>query len=494
MGSEPTHSAASASALLTELIARVRRDPDSIFSPDSDAWGGFAPGRLDVMGGIADYTGSLVCQLPLAIGVAALVQKRHDRRLRIISYNPPNSSNSPNSPNSPGTARAVELNLDDFYGSGSMLPEEVIRGLFTAENRWAAYIAGAFWVLGKNRHLTSRAPGANIACLGDLPISVGLGSSAAMEVAALSAITSAHRISLDPLDTAVLGQKIENHIVGAPCGAMDQIVSMMGRPNHLLLLRCQPHEIVDYIPIPPELSIMGLVSNVRHDISGAAYTNARVAAFMARKILSTLAEKLGRRKDPTSGYLARLDPDDYRAYLRQVLPESIFGRQFMALYGQTEDRITAVDPNTKYHVRAAADHHVLENARAAEFVKCFRIAEMGMRAAQKIMIRAGRLMLASHASYSAHVRLGSPQTDWIVRHIMQLGPKNGFYGARISAGGQGGTVVVLCDNTARTLEAVKSLSGPYSKQFGLSLELLMQSGPGAAAVGVRQFKPSEFSA
>lgn len=35
---------------------------------------GRAPGRLDVMGGIADYSGSLVLQLPLAQGTFAAAQ------------------------------------------------------------------------------------------------------------------------------------------------------------------------------------------------------------------------------------------------------------------------------------------------------------------------------------------------------------------------------------------------------------------------------------
>ena len=38
-----------------------------------------APGRLDVMGGIADYSGSLVLQLPLARATHAAVQ-RHPLR------------------------------------------------------------------------------------------------------------------------------------------------------------------------------------------------------------------------------------------------------------------------------------------------------------------------------------------------------------------------------------------------------------------------------
>src|SRR5438045_3481210 len=47
-----------------------------------------APGRLDVMGGIADYTGSLVCEMPLDRAAAVLLQERaSDRELQIFSFN-----------------------------------------------------------------------------------------------------------------------------------------------------------------------------------------------------------------------------------------------------------------------------------------------------------------------------------------------------------------------------------------------------------------------
>ena len=42
-----------------------------------------APGRLDVMGGIADYSGSLVLQLPLAQACHVAVQK-HPLRLQHV--------------------------------------------------------------------------------------------------------------------------------------------------------------------------------------------------------------------------------------------------------------------------------------------------------------------------------------------------------------------------------------------------------------------------
>src|SRR3954447_20127142 len=48
-----------------------------------------APGRLDVMGGIADYSGSLVLERPIAEGTCAAVQALDQPRLEITSNGRP---------------------------------------------------------------------------------------------------------------------------------------------------------------------------------------------------------------------------------------------------------------------------------------------------------------------------------------------------------------------------------------------------------------------
>jgi galactokinase len=50
--------------------------------------------------------------------------------------------------------------------------------------------------------------------------------------------------------------------------------------------------------------------------------------------------------------------------------------------------------------------------------------------------------LKSHESYSA-VGLGNEYTDKIVEMVSNAGTANGVYGARVSGGGNGGTVCVL---------------------------------------------------
>ena len=51
-------------------------------------------------------------------------------------------------------------------------------------------------------------------------------------------------------------------------------------------------------------------------------------------------------------------------------------------------------------------------------------------------------MMQSHESYSA-VGLGNEYTDKIVEMIRDAGPGSGVFGARVSGGGNGGTVCIL---------------------------------------------------
>src|ERR1043166_5753527 len=65
------------SSLATEPDARL----SAFFEPGSPIWISRAPGRLDVMGGIADYSGATVLELPLDRATWALLQRQAAPRI-----------------------------------------------------------------------------------------------------------------------------------------------------------------------------------------------------------------------------------------------------------------------------------------------------------------------------------------------------------------------------------------------------------------------------
>jgi len=70
---------------LDRLVASLPNDWRNLFKSEKELIVTRAPGRLDVMGGIADYSGSLVLQLPIEAAVHVALQRNQSRRIRIVS-------------------------------------------------------------------------------------------------------------------------------------------------------------------------------------------------------------------------------------------------------------------------------------------------------------------------------------------------------------------------------------------------------------------------
>src|SRR5262249_15450390 len=105
---------------IPELIKLLRNDSQSALKGGhKEVFIARAPGRLDVMGGIADYAGSLVCELPLESGAAVAVQRRDDRKIRIKTYSSASAAGGRADTGGAGVEDTVELSLDDFYGTAA---------------------------------------------------------------------------------------------------------------------------------------------------------------------------------------------------------------------------------------------------------------------------------------------------------------------------------------------------------------------------------------
>src|SRR5437016_9203631 len=94
--------------------------------------------------------------------------------------------------------------------------------------------------------------GAHILIKSTVPEGKGVSSSAALEVASLQALAAAYELEISAPELALLCQKVENAIVGAPCGVMHQMAVACGDRNRLLKLLCQQAELKGTIPLPDE--------------------------------------------------------------------------------------------------------------------------------------------------------------------------------------------------------------------------------------------------
>ncbi|HJU54701.1 MAG TPA: galactokinase family protein [Pyrinomonadaceae bacterium] len=435
-----------------------------------------APGRLDVMGGIADYSGSLVLELPIAEATFAAIQRDASNRLRIVTLSRDGSR-----------AIAFEMPLADFENEGGPVSYEAARAYFETERsrQWAAYVAGVLLVLMRERGV-SFPGGARILVWSRVPEGKGVSSSAALEVATMSAVAAAFGLDVGARELAILCQRVENLVVGAPCGVMDQMTSACGEENQLLALLCQPAELLGTVSLPEELAVWGLDSGVRHSVGGGDYGSVRVGAFMGYRIIAALsglsAEGAGQTvsiDDPRwGGYLANLTPSEFEERFAPRLNESLRGDEFLALYGGTTDTVTRIEPERVYSVRVPAAHAVYENFRVRAFAELLQSG--GSAASERRNELLGELMYQSHASYG-RCGLGSAGTDRLVELVRELGPARGLYGAKITGGGSGGTVAVLGRRDAA--EAIAEVARRYSEETGHAPYVFSGSSPGSAAFG-----------
>ncbi len=468
-----------------EVLAAVAAEQGpmaGLFRPGEPIAVARAPGRLDVMGGIADYSGSLVLQLPIRQAALVAVRRRPDRRLLIVTRGE----------SAPGRQPVADFSLDDLAPGGRPIAYDDARNLFRREpgTAWAAYVAGAFLVLMREKNL-SFDRGASILIDSGVPEGKGVSSSAAIEVAGMQAILAAWGKSLPGREVALLCQKVENLVVGAPCGVMDQMTAACGRSGRLLALLCQPAELLGDLEVPAALGLWGIDSGVRHSVAGADYGSVRVGAFMGYRILAGAA---GLRTEPAGqgrvrihdplwgGFLANVAPSLLESRFAGALPEWITGREFLDRWGGITDQVTSIDPQRRYAVRAPAAHPVHEHFRVRAFS---RLLAGDMADAVRLELL-GELMYQSHASYSA-CGLGCPGTDRLVELVRQAGPARGLYGAKITGGGSGGTVAVLGRRDAGG--AVQEIADRYASETGHRPVIFSGSSDGAAAFGTLTLKP-----
>lgn len=408
-----------------------------------------APGRLDVMGGIADYSGSLVLEMPIDRGTTARVALRSDDVLRVHST----------TASVLGKVDTVTTRITDFLDTSGEVAYPAVKKLLAGMpgSDWAAYVIGCLLVLVKEKGVAPRGIDAWIEST--LPAGRGVSASAALEVSTMAALCKAIGLMLGKTELPILCQKVENIVVGAPCGLMDQLTSYLGEKDRLLPILCQPADVKPAIQIPRGVHFIGIDSGAEHSIGGSPYTNARVAAFMGYTIIARAAgvdvkalddARVGHDRIglPYGGYLANIPSGLFQEKLEGLLPDWIVGADFLTRFGNIIDNVTTVHPDVHYAVKTCTRHPIMEHARVQEFLRIIDTlnAKSNCSHADRISLlqQLGDLMVASHRSYSA-CGLGHPDTDALVDAVLAAGTGEGVFGAKITGGGSGGTVCILCD-------------------------------------------------
>ncbi|MGZ8245904.1 galactokinase [Methylomagnum sp.] len=307
-----------------------------------------APGRVNLLGEHTDYNDGFV--LPIAIPQRTKVElaQSPDEWSRFLS---------------------VGLNGLVQYQMGGTIPPGFV-----------AYVAGCLEVLREAGHAIAPV---NLLIRSEVPMGVGLSSSAALEVAVLRGLRGLFGLALDDVDIARLAQQAEIRFAGVHCGVMDQMAASLADERHMLFLDTRTLER-RLLPLPEQAGLLVLDSGVPRRLAGSAYNQRRLECEEAARQL---------------GVAALRDIDDPAA--TDGLPEPLNRR---------------------------ARHVVSENRRvrlAAEDIPAWEF---------------GALMNASHASLRDDFEVSVPALDGLTG-LLRNHPD--VYGARLTGAGFGGACVAL---------------------------------------------------
>lgn len=338
-----------------------------------------APGRANLIGEHTDYNNGFVLPFGIDRRTYVAIAPRTDQKLRVRSSFSPEEY-------------LVELSNDKPSGLD-----------------WALYPLGVAWVMRENLRT-----GFDLFIDSDVPVGAGLSSSAAVECSVALALNDLNRAGKTRIELALIGQRAENEVVGAPTGIMDQTASMLARADGAVLIDCKTLETTT---VALGLQERGLVvavidTQVSHRHSDGGYRARREACELGAKTMGV---------------------PSLRELIESDLPKA---KELM-------------DDVTFRRVR----HIITENQRVLDTVAALKSGDLS---------RLGELLLASHTSMRDDFEISIEELD----HAVEVAMSCGAVGARMTGGGFGGAAIaVIQEKLLPTLE--KSVLESFaSKGFG----------------------------
>ncbi len=290
-------------------------------------------------------------------------------------------------------------------------------GAEEAGRDWLDYIQGVTEVLRQDGHDLK---GFQAVLSSDVPLGSGLSSSAALLVCTVKALRSAYQLELTDLEVAKIAQRAENGLVGARVGLLDQMACSLGTTGEALFIDFKTLD-TQTVQLPKNLELVILHSGISH-----SHTN----------------------QDGSRNYKTRRAECEQACALlginslRDLLPRDL-------------DRVAALPKPFS----SRAKHVISENARVLKAVAALESGDLETL---------GALFYASHASMTDDYDISEPEIDLIVELAQATA---GIYGARLTGGGFGGSVVMLAD-VGSGRKAGESIAKEYQQRTGKTPRLL----------------------
>jgi galactokinase len=356
-----------------------------------------APGRVDLMGSHTDYNEGYVLTMAIDRTTWVAAQPRDDRKINIYSIN---------------IEGGGEFDLDAVE--------------YDNDSPWTNYVRGVAVSLQDAGYLLQ---GFNGLIHSTVPLSSGVSSSAALEIASAMVFKVIGELNIGQLELALACQKAENHFVGLNCGILDQYTSVFGQSGSVLLLDGRDLTS-DTLPIIGDLHVVICDTQAKRKLTGSEYSDRRAQCEDGAKRLATFYPGVTTLRDVTMEQLKKHELD---------LPSIVAKRcRFI----------------------------IEENQRVLDLAKALSCGDRS-----KIRL----LTIASYTGARDLYEIGSPEME-LMMDAMLTGP--GVIGARQAGAGFGGCMVAFVESTK-----VKVFAEHVTEHYEATSGITPQVYPVKAAAG-----------
>lgn len=318
---------------------------------------GYANGRINLLGEHLDY--NYGCVIPLQIDRGIKIEITLDSKINglIIKSNKFND----------------QIHIDK------------LDNINKKNGNWSDFILGCCLIL--NREFNIKINSLKISVASNLPMGVGLSSSAAVCIATLRALSNFYQINISGQKLVSLSHSVENNFVEVGGGLMDQFTSVFGDTKRAMFLNTKTNKF-QLISIPEEYKFLIIDSGEKRILSESNFNQ-------KKEICQNTAKKLN---------------------LTYLCEESEMKQKFRDLLSKEEIKI--------------ATHVITENQRSLNGKHALLDNDLN---------HFGELMTESHQSLTDNYEVSTPELNQIVK----LANGSGALGSKLTGAGYGGAVISL---------------------------------------------------
>ena len=367
--------------LFFEKFIRGNREKENTFKREN-LINILSPGRVNIIGEHTDY--NLGFSIPIAVDkYIALTGRANDS----------------------GIVEVYSEYFDSFY----KFPLSDI--IFDKNVKWANYLKG---VLQEYIEGGLKISGFSMVIGGNLPMGVGMSSSAALEVGIAKFLKELFNLKISREEIIKYCNSAENNFVGVGCGFLDQFAVTYGKENSAIFLNFKDLSY-KYIPFDLKDNVILIIdSKEERNLSSTEYNKRRDECRQAVEMISSMAKnkKIYSLSDINLDLLYKL---------KEKLADKLFKR---------------------------ARHVVTENNRV--------LLSKGYLIKGDIE-KLGLMLIESHNSLKCDYEVSTKKLDFLVDEITKA---RGVYGARLMGAGFGGSIISIIKG-----DKVNGIIDMISKKF-----------------------------